>query len=266
MPIPVPPTPPPGITVTSQDIIKAALRSINVLANGESLSAADGQDALVTMNQMMDSWQAQQLMLYSIQRQVFDLSGGNFSLTDGQYYTMGPGGDFNTTRPSKIYRISVINLNNSQQPLELPLDYITDAQWQNIPVKDISSALPQVVYDTGDYPLRKLFYWPVPNQFPVKTAIYTPQAISQFADLGSTQYMFPPGYLLALRYNLALYLAPEYGALAMAAANAIAPLAESTKAVLMAINEPIVDLRCDPALTTTQNSLYNWITDMPVRR
>lgn len=40
--------------------------------------------------------------------------------------------------------------------------------------------------------------------------LYTPTALTQFADF-ATQYTFPPGYAKAIRYNLALELAPELG-------------------------------------------------------
>lgn len=256
MPIPVPGPPPPGLSVTSQQLINSALRLINVLATGETPDAAMSSDALFVLNQMLDSWQAEQLMIYTILRQ-------EFALNSQQTYTMGPGGDFDVARPAKIDRLSIINLNNPAQPLELPLDYITDAQWQAIPVKLISSALPQVVYDDGAFPLRNLNYWPVPNQFPVKTAIYSWSALTEFADLGATQYTFPPAYFKAIRYNLAIDLAPEYG---QQVQPAVAAQAISSKAVVKGINAPLVDLRCDPALVVPGRSLYNWITDLPIRR
>ena len=263
MTVPVPGPSPPGLSVTSLDFIKSALRLINVLATGETPDAAMANDSLVTLNQLIDSWQAESLMIFTIQRQVFPLAGGTYSILGGQVYTMGPGGDFNVARPAKIDRLSVINLQNSSQPLELPLDYITDRQWQGVPVKNIASSLPQEVWDDGGYPLRSLTYWPVPNQFPVDTAIYSWTALTQFADLGSTQYTFPPAYLRAIRFNLAMDLALEYG---VQIQPSLAALAISSKAVVEAINVPLVDLKCDPALVTTYNDLYNWITDQPVRR
>lgn len=40
--------------------------------------------------------------------------------------------------------------------------------------------------------------------------LYTPSALAQFTDQ-STQYTFPPGYAKAIRYNLAVELAAEFG-------------------------------------------------------
>lgn len=263
MPIPIPATTPPGLLVTSQDLINGALRLINAIAIGETPSADESKDALAVLNQMIDAWQADRLMIFSILRQVFPLTGGTFDVNSGQSYTMGPGGNFNTARPAKIDRISVLYLANAAQPLELPLDYITDAQWQGIPVKDIQSALPQLVYDDQAFPLRNLFYWPVPNQSPVDTVIYSWSAISQFTDLGDTQYSFPPAYLRALRYNLAVDLSPEFQ---VQIPQIVMQTAAESREALASINAPLVDLKCDPALVGTSRNLYNWITDMPVRR
>jgi hypothetical protein len=260
---PSPPITPPGLGVTAQQLINSSLRLINVLPTGETPTAAESQDALATLNQMVDAWQGDCLMIFSIIRQVFSLSGGTYDPSYGQKYAMGPGGDFNTARPAKIDRLSVINLNNAAQPLELPLDYITDAQWQGLPVKAISSSLPQLVYDDQQFPSRNLYYWPVPNQFPCDTAIYSWSAISQFTDLGSTSYTFPPGYQRAIRYNLAVDLSPEFQ---VQIPPLVLQIAAQSKADVAAMNAPLVDLKCDPALVGTSRDLYNWITDAPVRR
>ncbi len=264
MPVPIPPAGFPGLAVTSQDLINSALRLINVLATGEIPTGQESNDALAVLNQMVDAWQADRLMIYQTLRQIFSLSGGTYSPLGGQVYTMGPGGDFDTARPAYIERVSCINLNNAAQPLELGMDYITSAQWSGIPVKAISSALPQLVWDDGSFPLRNLFYWPVPNQFPVDTAIYSWSSVAQFADLGATQYSFPPAYLRALRYNLAFDLAPEFNV--QAPPPLVLQIAAQSKEALASINAPLVDLKCDPALVGTSRNLYNWITDMPVRR
>lgn len=246
----------PGLAIAAQDIINSALRLIIALQSGEVPSAAESQDALFILNQMIDAWNAEQLMIFVIQREVFSLVSGQ------QVYTMGPGGNFNTARPAKIDRISVINFYNPPQPLELPLDYITQQEWQNVPVKSIQSALPQLVWDDQAFPLRNLSYWPIPNSTPLQTAIYDWVALSYFQNL-TNQFIFPPGYVEAIRYNLALRLAPEWGATAR---PDVVALAEQSKSRVESINAPIVDLRCDPALVTANQSLYNWITDMPVRR
>lgn len=248
----------PGLAIAAQNIINSALRLIVALQSGEVPSAAESNDALFVLNQMIDSWNAERLMIFVIQREVFSL------VSNQQTYTMGPGGQFNTARPAKIDRISVINFYNPPQPPELPLDYINQQEWQNIPVKNILSALPQVVWDDQAFPLRNLNYWPIPNQTPLQTAIYDWVALSYFPNL-TNQFIFPPGYVEAIRFNLAVRLAAEWRGATPAPPTVVA-LADESKQRIESINAPIVEIRCDPALTTANQSLYNWISDSPIRR
>lgn len=259
--MPIIPGPPatgtvPGLNLAANDIIRQALLSLGVISGTETPSADMAQDSLVALNQLLDSWQADRLMIYTIQRQTYPLTTGQ------QVYTYGSGGNFNFPRPAKIERMGIINLNNPVQPLELPLQYLTVAQWQEIPVKNIQSALPQYCWDDQAFPLRNLSFWPVPNVV-TNAAIYPWIALTQFVDL-VTKFTFPPAYAKALRFNLALDIAPEYGV------SQINPLvvkaAGDAKYLIEAMNAPLIDLRCDPALVSTRKSLYNWLTDMPAGR
>jgi hypothetical protein len=241
-----------------QDIIQSSLRLINVLGSGETMSASEGQDSLFVFQAMIDSWQAERLMIFTTQRLVFPLT------TAQQVYTYGPGGDFNAPRPAKIENVSILWLGNPAQPLELPLAYLTTDQWQQVPVKNITSSLPQYVWDDGAYPLRNLSFWPIPNGPPVSFIVYPWQALTEPATL-TTQMAMPPGYMQAFRYNLALMLAAEFPAVPAEITATVAAIAMQSKAVVKAMNIPVVDLRLDPALTPLgQYGLYNWISDTPV--
>ena len=179
-------------------------------------------------------------------------------------YTMGPGGDFNTTRPSSIDRISIVSLTNPNQPLELPIDYYTDWDWQNVPVKNIATTLPTAVYDDGDFPLRRLSYWPIPS-VQVKTRIYSWQQLSQFPDL-FTDLTFPPGYKEALRYNLASRLIAEMpGEYAQITVAQTALLAVESLARIKSMNMPIIQAFCDPDING-RAGYYNFYSDRPAGR
>ena len=189
--------------MTGLELIERSLRTIGVLASGETASAAEGADGLVALNDMVDQWSTEKLAVFSVARQTFSLT------LNQQTYTMGTGGNFNVARPARIERASIIQLSNPSLPLELKIDILSEQQWQRIPVKGIASSLPKVVYIDDAFPLRNLSYWSIPN-VAVDTALYTWTAISAFTL--AVDQTFPPGYAKALRYNLALDLAPEYGA------------------------------------------------------
>lgn len=214
------------------------MRLIGAIASGETATSAEAADALLVLNQMLDSWTADRLTVFTINIEEFPLTPGV------QTYTMGVGGTFNTTRPSEIDRISIVSLTNPAQPLELPMEIYTDADWQMVPVKLINTTLPLGVYDDGSYPLRNLSYWPIPT-VAVKTRIYSWQPLTQFIDL-FTDTNFPPGYPEALRYNLAIRLMAEMpGGFNPIMASVTQPLAVESLARIKSMNLPVIELTCD---------------------
>jgi hypothetical protein len=237
--------------MTSNDLIASSLRLIGVLASGEVPSAAEANDAFNILNQMLDSWNTERLAIFTVQRQVV------VPATLKQAYTVGVGGDFNIPRPPRIDRIGVISLQNSSEPLELPVELLTDVGWEAIPVKNISSSLPLKVWNDLGYPLMTLSFWPIPN-VEINFALYTWTALTQFPDLVTDQE-FPPGYLKALRYNLAVDLAPEFGV--QQVPQVVVAQAAESKGKIKALNQPLLDMVCDTALVNQRGGRYNWLTD-----
>ena len=68
------------------DIIRLALVDIGALAQGEPLTPDVGNDALITLNMLMDEWSNQHLMVYAIQEVIHELVSGQYQ------YSIGPGG------------------------------------------------------------------------------------------------------------------------------------------------------------------------------
>ena len=78
---------------TTLDLITKALQKIGAVTKDETLSAGDVSDALSSLNDMISSWSLDSLIVYASTLE-------NFTLTPGSYsYTIGSGGNFNTTRP-----------------------------------------------------------------------------------------------------------------------------------------------------------------------
>jgi hypothetical protein len=224
---------------TGNDLIASALRLINALASGEVPSAAEANDALLTLNMMLDAWAIDRLTIYNIASQDFALTATQ------QAYTLGTGGNFNAARPPKISRVSIVILSNPVNPLELDMDYTTsEEEWQDIQLKATSSTYPSLCYDDAAYPLRNLSLWPVPNDSTSKLRIYSWVALSQFADL-VTSYNFPPGYAEAIRFNLALRLSPEFGG---NMPESVPALAQQALAKIKTANVPVNKLKCDDAV------------------
>jgi hypothetical protein len=156
--------------------------------------------------------------------------------------------------------MSIVSLTNPAQPLELPMEMLSDYDWQvQIPVKLVNSTLPLQVYDDGAFPLRNLNFWPIPTTA-VNTRIYSWQALNQFPDL-VTDLTFPPGYAEALRYNLAVRLIAEMpGEYAQITVQVTSGLASDSLARVKVMNMPMIQSFCDPALSG-DGAHYDWRSD-----
>ena len=231
------------------------MRLTGAISSGETPTADEASDALLVANQMLDSFNAEKLMIFTILRSTFTL------VVNQQVYTLGTGGDFNIPRPARIEQFSIIQQPLATQPLELPMAILNYQQWQQIPVKNTPTNLPQAVYPDMAFPLINLNLWGVPTA-PQQVALYTWQALSQFTSL-ITDLTFPPGYAEMLRYNLALRLGPEWLGPNWNPGPFIVQNAAESKARVKSINIVPLYLTCDPALVNPQGGQYNWISDAP---
>ena len=184
---------------TAGDQINRALRLLGALAEGEVPSPETSQDALVSLNQLLESWSIERLAVYSTQDQVFTWPANTATRT------LGPTGNFVGNRP--------ISLDDSTYFVDSGVSYgvniINEAEYNSIAVKDVTSTYPQ--YMTVDYsnPNITMTVYPVPTKnlsFHFVSVSPLTQPVTLATDLA-----FPPGYLRAFAYNLACELAPEFG-------------------------------------------------------
>ncbi len=70
---------------TANDIIIGALRFINQYAPGESLAAADAEDALQTLNDLLESLSTDQASIYASNQNIFTYTPGQYEYTIGNY-------------------------------------------------------------------------------------------------------------------------------------------------------------------------------------
>lgn len=184
---------------TASDLIKASLRKIGVIAAGETPSASEIQDGLDALQGMLDSWSTNDLLPVSETEETFSL------VADQSEYTMGSGGDFDTSRPTDIIGINFVDSNDT----ELPLNKLTLEQWRNIGLRTFKSTIPTDFYFRTGWPLAKLFFYPVPSE--VKNIkIFSRKPFLTIAN-SSTEIDLPGWFNDAIIYNLAVELADEYG-------------------------------------------------------
>lgn len=72
-------------STTANDIILGALRFCNIYAPGESLDSADAEDALSTLNDLLDSWSTDQASIYSSEENILTFTPNQYKYTIGNY-------------------------------------------------------------------------------------------------------------------------------------------------------------------------------------
>ena len=113
------------------------------------------------------------------------------------------------------------------------IKFINQQQYDGIAVKNVTSTYPQVIFANMTYPNVEMYVYPMPTQV-LEWHFVSVQELDQPATL-STSLHFPPGYLRAFTYNLAMEIAPEYG---VEPSPQVQRIAMTSKRDLKRINNP----------------------------
>ena len=212
-------------TYTAGDQINRALRLIGMLAEGELPSTETANDCLVALNQMIDSWNTERLSVFSTQDQVFTWPAGFINRT------LGPTGNFVGNRPillddATYYRDASTNVSYG-------IKMINQQQYDGIAVKTVTSTYPQVLFINMTYPDVDMYIYPKPTR-DLEWHFISVEELTQPATL-QTVLAFPPGYLRAFTYSLAMEIAPEFG---VEPSPQVQRIAMTSKRDLKRINNP----------------------------
>jgi hypothetical protein len=175
---------------TAQTLIKAALRSISVIATGETPTAAELDDGLEAMKLMLRSWSANNLRLYYTTQE-------SLTMTGAEYYTIGSGGDLNTVRPASI---------RGAWHADWPVKIVTEDRYRQIRMLTATGATVESIWYSPEFPLGKIYPWPLGG---ATLRIDTLKPLTEPTTI-TTETVFPPEYDEAIKTNLAVRLAPEY--------------------------------------------------------
>ena len=182
---------------TALDIIEDALSMLQVLSPDVTLDAGETNSGLRVLNQMIDSFSIDELLVYTSTKEIFNTVAGL------NPHTMGPSGTFNTVKPIAIDAI-YINVQGVDYPI-MPIEY---DDYASIWLKNLQSTYPFYFYNDMSYPVTNIFLFPVPNAiYPI--TILSRKPLPQFDNL-TTVLNLPQGYARMYVANLALELAPRY--------------------------------------------------------
>ena len=225
------------------DQINRALRLLGVIAEGETPSASMSQDALVALNQLIDSWNTENLSTFVTQDQIFTWPAGQITRT------LGPTGDFVGNRP--ILMDDATYFRDPGTNVSFGIKIINQAQYNGIAVKTVSSTYPQVLWVNMGYPDVDLTIYPRPTR-DLEWHFISAQELDKPATL-ATDLLFPPGYLRAFTYNLAMEIAPEFG---VEPSPQVQRIAMTSKRNLKRINNPD-DVMSMPYALVAQRQRFN---------
>lgn len=175
---------------TAQTLIKAALRVISAIATGETPTAAELADGLEALKFMLRNWSAHNLRLYYTTQESLSMDGS-------EYYTIGSGGNLNTVRPASI---------RGAWTSDGPVKIVDEARYRQVRHLSLAGGICEYLWYSSEYTLGKLYPWPQ-----VSGTLYL-DTLKPLTDPStiSTSVAFPPEYDDAIKWNLAVRLAPEY--------------------------------------------------------
>jgi len=176
--------------VTAQDIIDKALTRINVIAPGQTPATEERNDALIALNNLIQSWNAEQVTLYGVTLQTITLTGA-------ASYPLA-------TRPRRIKAATVLTSAGAGQAPVL----VDATGWAGILDKSRTGLFADALYCDYGFPTATVSLTPKPGSGTLEVYSYTP--LTTYATL-STNQTLPDGYDRALIGSLAIELATEYG-------------------------------------------------------
>jgi len=178
---------------TVSDLIHSSFRLIGAIAAAEDLETNELNDAFVSLNQMLASWNTEGASLAARKRLTVPLTAG---------------GSNSYALPERPLHIESASVSSASGAIDSELEIVDSTGWEAIPEKLAQSVYVRKLFCDYAYPNSTVYIAPVPRLAgTLELWIYA--AVAQFASV-SASIDLPPGYEIALRYNFAIALLPEY--------------------------------------------------------
>ena len=222
---------------TGTTIINAALRQIGI----RQITSTEQDEALEALNNLLRQWSTERLTVFSITEESFSLPSGQITRT------IGTGGNFDTSRPQIIVDAFIRDTNNYDYPVDVSM---SQEEYNCIAAKSTVQGRPRRLFYKSEYPLGKIYFDLKPENTET-LFLFSWKPLTEFSS-SITNVALPGEYEEALKYNLAVRLAPEYQ---ITPDNIVIQMAVITKKSIKEINAPIVEpVRFDSALTGSRRT------------
>lgn len=229
---------------TVRDLIRRSMRLVNIVDAAEEPDADEFQDALGTLNDMLDAWSLESLILPFKTSAQYPVTAGK------KVYSIGPANaDWIGVRPIRLVSANIRVSGN----LDIPIQILETQQYQGIPVKDVPGPQSTSLYYDPQLPNGFVSLYPVPNA--VFSVVLVYDGIFQRVTLDTTLDGFMDGMIAALRYNLAVDLSPEYG---KTPSQIVVGRATAYKGAVKSRNLKALDAVQDWRLPTGSGRAWDW--------
>lgn len=239
-----------------QQLVKTALEDIGAVAKSETPTSDEMTDGLTKLNFMIDAWSVRSLMVLGTVLEGFPLVAGTY------IYTIGFGGQFNTSRPSAITDAYIRDGNNE----DTPIDILTSDEYYAIEDKAIGTGRPQgLFFDPGLTQqtsfIGTIYLYPAPDpSTPYTLYVGEQKALTEFVNL-TDAVTFQPAYYEALEYNLALRLWPQYHDDGKPISARLEKFAIDSERILQTMNSARARVTATIEVPGTKPSGYNVYTE-----
>lgn len=232
---------------TKLELIQDALSHAGIFAPGEALPAADADSCSRNFDAFVDRLNARKSAIFAQSILRYPLAPGI------QTRTIGPGGNFNTTRPQQITAANLIFQPGSNE-VRRPLDLWVEQQWSNLRYQNVNGP-PLRMYQQTGFSVWTLYFYPIPDQA-YDVELYVWQQLAIGTPL-SSDISFPPGYQDMLTFNLAKRFCGLYD-------RPVSPFLEQQAIQSMmdafGINSVSPLLGTDPEIRPRRGGYYNYLT------
>lgn len=224
--------------LSARQIGTAALMLIGVASAEQPIHAFTAQNALEMLNAMLDSWSTERLLTFTRPKIPLVLVPGRDTYTWG---VSEPPADIPREPPVRL-ELALLTVEDTTPGLEWELEIFTQSEYEaSVWLKGMESTYPSMLYLEASQPVARLHVWPIPQH------AYTLQLLPWSAHAPYAGWddvlPWPNGYQRAMTWNLALELAPQYGA---EPSPLIIRTAEESKRAIFPINVEVGRLSLTP--------------------
>jgi len=183
------------VAITIRTVCTDAAQELGVVAQGETLSAADAAVILGLLHRLLNAWNGDRLAVYATAFNTYTL------VPNLAPHTIGPTGTFVTNqRPVSLDGANLI-LPATTVNFYGQITVRDQKWWLSQSVPQLTTNIPTDVYYQPDWPNGKLFFWPVPaTAYDVQ--LMTRVLLDDTVTLNDA-FSLPPGYQQAITLTLA---------------------------------------------------------------